>query len=89
MSPASYLTAPPRVAGRSIARLARNPRVRRCHLRDRGNRATIWAIEAPIEHQDVTTIMGLLGDMEYDIARIRELLEGELGEETEVPEDDA
>jgi hypothetical protein len=47
------------------------------------------AIERPIEHQDVTTIMSLLGNMQHDIARIRELLEGELGEEEEVPEDDA
>jgi phage host-nuclease inhibitor protein Gam len=39
------------------------------------------ATEAPIDHQDVTTIMGLLGDMQRDIDRIRELLEGELGEE--------
>jgi hypothetical protein len=47
------------------------------------------AIEPPIEHQDVTTIMSLLANMQHDIDRIRELLEGELGEEEEVPEDDA
>ena len=33
--------------------------------------------------------MGLLGDMQHDIARIRELREGELGQEEEIPEDDA
>jgi hypothetical protein len=32
--------------------------------------------------------MRLIADMQRDIARIRELLEGELGEEEEVPEDD-
>jgi len=37
----------------------------------------------------VTTIMGLLGDMQRDIARILKLLEDELGEEAEDPEDDA
>jgi hypothetical protein len=46
------------------------------------------AIEAPIEHQDVTTIMGLLGDMQRDIAQILKLLEDELGEEAEDQEDD-
>jgi len=45
-------------------------------------------MEAPIEHRDVTTIMGLLGDMQHDIDRIRELLEDEFGEEAEDPEDD-
>jgi len=33
--------------------------------------------------------MGLLGDMQHDIDRIRELLEDEFGEEAEGPEDDA
>jgi hypothetical protein len=58
-------------------------------LRRRSRRSDDSAIETPIEHQDVTTIMGLLGDMQHDIHRIRELLEGELGEEAEDPEDDA
>ena len=48
-----------------------------------------WPIEAPTEHQDVTTTMSLLGNMQHDIARIRKMLEDELGEETEDPEDDA
>ena len=33
--------------------------------------------------------MGLLGDMQHDIARIRKLIEDALGEEEEDPEDDA
>ena len=54
-----------------------------------GRRSHDFAIEAPIDHQDVTTIMRLLGYMQHDIARILELLEDELGEEEEVPEDDS
>lgn len=46
-------------------------------------------IESPIEHRDVTTIMGLLGDIQHDVARIRRLLEDEDGQEEEAPEDDA
>jgi hypothetical protein len=46
-------------------------------------------IELPIEHRDVTTIMGLLGDIQHDVARIRRLLEDEDGQEEEAPEDDA
>jgi phage host-nuclease inhibitor protein Gam len=53
------------------------------------DRSHDFAIEAPIDHQDVTTIMRLLGDMQHDIARILKLLEDELGEEEEVPEDDS
>ena len=83
MSPASYLTAPPRVATRSIAR------VRKGVLCGGPLRSTIWRIEPPIEFHDVTTIMALLGNMQRDLARIRELLEDELGEEEEDPEDDA
>jgi hypothetical protein len=60
-----------------------------CHLWGLPAAATIGTIERPIEHRDVTTIMSLLGHTQEDIARIRELLEGELGEEEEVPEDDA
>ena len=44
---------------------------------------------APIEHRDVTTIMGLIGDVQTDVRAIRELLEAEYGEEEEeAPEDD-
>jgi phage host-nuclease inhibitor protein Gam len=44
-------------------------------------------VESPIEHRDVTTIMRLLGDIQTDVRRIRNLLEDEDGEE-EAPEDD-
>jgi hypothetical protein len=40
-------------------------------------------VVAPIEHRDVTTIMGLLGDIQADVKRIRALLEDEDGEEEE------
>jgi hypothetical protein len=42
-------------------------------------------IELPIEHRDVTTIMALLGDIQYDVRAIRLILEDEDGEE-EAPE---
>ena len=45
-------------------------------------------MEPPIEHRDVTTIMGLLGDIQKDVKGIRKLLEDD-GEEEETPEDDA
>jgi phage host-nuclease inhibitor protein Gam len=51
--------------------------------------ATIFAIEPPIEHRDVTTIMRLLADIQVDVRRIRNLLEDEDGEEEEDSEDDA
>ena len=54
----------------------------------RPSRSHDAAIESPIEHRDVTTIMGLLGNMEHDIARIRKLLEDELGEEEEEDSED-
>jgi hypothetical protein len=44
-------------------------------------------LQKPIDHRDVTTIMGLLGDFQHDVARIRRLLEDEDGEE-ETAEDD-
>ena len=44
------------------------------HHDDRG-------VEPPIEHRDVTIIMGLLGDIQGDVRRIRTLLEDENGEE--------
>ena len=40
-------------------------------------------MDAPFEHRDVTTIMGLLGDIKADVRRIRRLLEEEDGEEEE------
>jgi phage host-nuclease inhibitor protein Gam len=40
-------------------------------------------VEPPIEHRDVTTIMGLIGDIQADVKRIRALLEDEYGEEEE------
>ncbi len=46
------------------------------------------ALEPPIDHRDVTTIMGLLGDIQHDVARIRHLLEDEDGQEEEAAEDD-
>jgi hypothetical protein len=46
------------------------------------------ALEPPIDHRDVTTIMGLLGDIQHDVARIRRLLEDEDGQEEEAAEDD-
>lgn len=45
-------------------------------------------MEPPIEHRDVTTTMGLLGDIQLDVAVIRRLLEDEDGEEKEAPEND-
>jgi hypothetical protein len=40
-------------------------------------------------HQDVTTIMGLLGDIREEVIRIRQLLEEDDGEEEEESLDDA
>jgi hypothetical protein len=45
-------------------------------------------MEMPIEHRDVTTIMSLLGDIQDDVRRIRNLLEDDDGQEEEAPEDD-
>ena len=45
-------------------------------------------MEPPIEHRDVTIIMSLLGDIQNDVRRIRNLLEDDDGEEEEAPEDD-
>jgi hypothetical protein len=39
------------------------------------------AVELPIEHRDVTTIMRLLADIHEDVLRIRQILEDEDGEE--------
>jgi phage host-nuclease inhibitor protein Gam len=38
-------------------------------------------VDPPIDHRDVTTTMGLLGDIQRDVRRIRTLLEDENGEE--------
>jgi hypothetical protein len=46
-------------------------------------------VDVPISHRDVTTIMGLLGDIQGDVRAIRNLLEEEDGGEEEAPEDDA
>jgi hypothetical protein len=47
------------------------------------------AMEPPVTHRDVTTVMALLGDIKVDIHRIRQLLEGEDDDgEEEVPEAD-
>jgi hypothetical protein len=46
-------------------------------------------IEPPIEHRDVTTIIGLLGDIRYDVAAILRLLEDDDGQEEEADEADA
>ena len=47
------------------------------------DRRKIGGVEPPIEHRVMTTIMGLLGDIENDVRRIRTLLEDENGEEEE------
>ena len=47
------------------------------------------SLELPIDHRDVTTIMGLLGDIQAEVRKIRKLLEDEDGEEEETPEDNA
>jgi hypothetical protein len=53
-------------------------------------RAIMGSVEPPIGHQDVTTIMRLLGDIQSDVRTIRILLEEDDGEaEEEAPEDDA
>jgi hypothetical protein len=38
-------------------------------------------VEPPIDHRDVTTIIGFIGDIQGDVRRIRELLEDGYGEE--------
>jgi hypothetical protein len=50
--------------------------------------ARIQACRPPISHRDVSTIMGLIGDIRFDVAVIRRLLEDEDGEE-EADEADA
>jgi phage host-nuclease inhibitor protein Gam len=47
------------------------------------------AIDPPIDHRDVTTIIALLGDIKGDVRKIRTLLEDDDGEEEELPEADA
>jgi hypothetical protein len=38
-------------------------------------------MDPPISHQDVTTIMALLGDIKSNVVRIRRVLEEDNGEE--------
>jgi hypothetical protein len=45
-------------------------------------------IEPLIAHQDITTVMRLLADIQVDVRQIRNLLEEDDGEE-EAPEDDS
>jgi hypothetical protein len=45
-------------------------------------------VEPPISHNDVTTIMGLVADIQEDVRAIRALLEEDDGEEAPAPEDD-
>jgi hypothetical protein len=45
------------------------------------------ALEPPIDHRHVTTIMGLLGDIQDDVAWIRRLLENEDGQEEAAKDD--
>ncbi|MGH3011038.1 MAG: hypothetical protein ACRDLZ_03260 [Gaiellaceae bacterium] len=45
-------------------------------------------MELPIDHREVTTIMGLLGDIQSDVHAILKLLEEDDGEEEETPQDD-
>jgi hypothetical protein len=59
-----------------------------CSLAWSGDERDDVAIEPPVEHRDVTTIMALLGDIKDDVREIRRLLEDENGEE-EAPEADA
>lgn len=45
--------------------------------------------DEPITHKDVTTVMGILGDIRSEVVTIRILLEEDDGEEEEDPETDA
>jgi hypothetical protein len=58
------------------------------HLWDAEIDATMWRVEPPIEHRDVTTIMRLLSDIQVDVHEIRELLEEDEGGEEETLEND-
>jgi hypothetical protein len=45
-------------------------------------------VELPFNHQDVTTLMSMIGDIRRDVQEIRRLLENEDGEgEEEVPKE--
>jgi len=46
-------------------------------------------VEPPISHGDVTTIMGLLGDIRDEVAAIRRLLTEDDGEEEESPDENS
>ena len=61
----------------------------KCHLRGARDQRHDREVQPPIENCDVTTIMGLLGDIQLDVAQIRRLLEDEDGQEEEAPQDDS
>ena len=50
-------------------------------MRNVRRETTMIAMEPPIEHRDVTTIMALLGNIDENVAAIRSLLEDDDGEE--------
>jgi hypothetical protein len=52
-------------------------------LRDRSRTRDDARVEPPIDHRDVTTIMGLLVDIRDDVTEIRRLLEDDGEEEAE------
>jgi hypothetical protein len=48
--------------------------------------------ELVVSHEDVTTLLGMIGDMKADVAAIKDLLsedDGEEEEEEEGPDDDS
>jgi hypothetical protein len=51
------------------------------HLAELPARRRDAPVEAPIDHHDVTTIMGMLGDIRNEVIKIRRLLEEDDGEE--------
>lgn len=57
-------------------------------MRLTGPVATMEAMEPVITHRDVTTVMALLGDIQQNVRRIRQLLEDEDDDEPEGPEAD-
>ena len=63
----------------------------KAHENAEGNRMRRMPYEKPVltKFGDVTTIMRLLGELDRNVRRIRNLMEEELGEEEEDSEDDA
>jgi hypothetical protein len=57
-------------------------------LRAQTGNETMRGVEPPIEHRDVTTIMGLIVDIRDEVVATRQLLEDDDGEE-EAEEADA